>query len=66
MWLLANISGDSVEARDELLNTDYVEHLIEITSQKVVLASLLRLASWGIANLCKGKPEPPIERVTHF
>ena len=62
-WLLSNIAGDSVQARDELLQTPFVEELLAVVSLNVLPLGLLRLVCWGISNLCKGKPDPPFERV---
>ncbi len=63
MWALCNISGDSIEMRDEILRTGFVEYLADILQQSHVRTSCLRLTCWGIANLCRGKPIPDMERV---
>lgn len=63
MWLLANICGDSIQARDELLQTSLPLFLLGIVSLHMVQLGILRVATWCISNLMKGKPNPPFEQV---
>lgn len=63
LWVLGNIVGDSIEARDKILKTQIVEQLILILNSSTLPLSLLKVCCWTISNLCRGKPSPDFNRV---
>ena len=63
LWMLSNIAGDGVKARDALLRTDFVDQLVGIVSKQAVNVPVLKNTAWAISNLCKGLPAPPPDKV---
>ena len=64
MSALGNIAGNSVQGRDQVLESGVVEKILAILSQVVIKCGLLEYTYWTIHNLCKGKPEPPAKLVS--
>ena len=68
-WALGNIAGDCVAARNMVLDSNVMEPLLEIFSQKKVLLDemkkpgLIRNGVWLLSNLCRSKPEPAYEQI---
>ncbi|KAL6874697.1 hypothetical protein ACP4OV_013362 [Aristida adscensionis] len=62
VWALGNVSGDSVICRDIVLAHGALTPLLQLLSGHTKL-SLLRIASWTLSNLCRGKPQPNREHV---
>ncbi|RNA17536.1 importin subunit alpha-7-like [Brachionus plicatilis] len=54
MWTLGNITGDSPQSRDLVLDHGIVPPLLHILSQQVHL-NLTRSAVWCLSNLCRSK-----------
>lgn len=69
VWAIGNIAGDSPELRDEVLNHGIVPILTKRLDTELSLPprkqhpSLMRNAVWTIANMCRGKPPPPFNKV---
>ena len=61
---MGNLAGDSIAARDELLQTELQSHLLSVMQKTVVRVSLLRVCCWVMSSLCKGKPPPLLEQVS--
>ena len=68
-WALGNIAGDCVAARNMVLDSNVMEPLLEIFSQKKVLLDemkkpgLIRNGVWLLSNLCCSEPEPAYEQI---
>jgi|TARA_B110000914_G_scaffold171496_1_gene152243 importin subunit alpha-1 len=59
IWCLGNLAGDSINIRDLLLSIGGMELILERLSDKSPI-STVRIATWCIANLCRGKPRPSL------
>ncbi len=66
MWAIANLAADSVSARDELIEAGLISHITEILNTPEVTVSLLRVTCWAASIICRGRPEPPYSKVSHF
>ena len=56
IWCLGNISGDSVLFRDNILAMGAIEKICFYLDKAPAGSSLVRNASWTLANFGKGKP----------
>jgi len=61
VWALGNIAGDCTRFRDNVLNYNVLTPLLRLLDPETSRISMLRQASWTLANLCRGKPRPPFE-----
>ena len=73
IWALSNISGDSLDYRNKLLeNSGIIDSLIGVIlrlknkSDPLYDKKFLGEALWLVSNLCRGKPYPPYELVFKF
>ena len=62
-WCLGNVAGDGVALRDIVLSTpNALENLI-LNIVHARNESMLKNTVWALSNFCRGKPQPPIERL---
>ena len=66
MWALANIAGDSIEARDELIDAGLATQIVNIFTTPNISFGLLQVNCWAMSILCRDKPEPEYEKVKTF
>lgn len=66
-WALGNVCGDSVVHRDTIIREGAIPAIVDmlqgargITGGRI---AKLRVATWVISNLCRGKPSPPLHIV---
>jgi len=64
VWALANIAGDSAKLRDQCLQAGTLDAFLACLVQHEDRIDMLKQSTWGISNLCRGKPHPPIEYVS--
>ena len=64
IWCLGNIAGDSHLFRDSIVNEGAIDKISVILSQAPPETSLVRNASWTLANFGKGKPMIKIKDFT--
>jgi len=55
IWALCNIAGDSTIHRDALLQAQVIPPLLSQLEPTIKLC-ILRLSTWTLSNLCRGKP----------
>ena len=63
VWVLGNVAGDCVAARDAVLATPGALPQLLAAITPAAKPAFLKNAAWALANLCRGKPPPPL-RVT--
>ncbi len=63
IWGLGNIAGDSHKIRDIVIEQGAIKPIADILDRAQPGSSFVRNASWTLANLCRGRPAPPFERV---
>eukprot|EP00918_Siedleckia_nematoides_P051482 GHVU01112719.1.p1 GENE.GHVU01112719.1~~GHVU01112719.1.p1 ORF type:complete len:434 (-),score=50.89 GHVU01112719.1:153-1454(-) len=62
MWGLGNIAGEKSEFRDYILNCEgAVQSYVKACRCSEV--STVRTGVWGLSNLCRGKPRPPLRQI---
>ncbi|KAL3625991.1 hypothetical protein CASFOL_029540 [Castilleja foliolosa] len=62
VWALGNIAGDSPKSRDLVLTLGALMPLLTQFNDRAKL-SMLRTATWTLANFCSGKPQLQFEQV---
>eukprot|EP01016_Furgasonia_blochmanni_P009265 TRINITY_DN13835_c0_g1_i4.p1 TRINITY_DN13835_c0_g1~~TRINITY_DN13835_c0_g1_i4.p1 ORF type:complete len:531 (-),score=92.78 TRINITY_DN13835_c0_g1_i4:61-1593(-) len=65
IWGLSNLTGDVHDIRMKVLECGIVPQLIRILKNEKT-PNLLRVCSWMISNLVRGKPYPPYEKVAEL
>ncbi|KAF2074361.1 hypothetical protein CYY_004337 [Polysphondylium violaceum] len=60
-WALGNIAGDSIQSRDWLLDLGVLNPLIALLNHSRL--ALVQNVIWTISNLCRGKPQPNIQKL---
>ena len=64
IWCLGNMAGDNTRIRDAILHAGVIGPISNILMSKPNLShSFKRNASWTLANLCRGKPNPPFDLI---
>ncbi|CAD8162218.1 unnamed protein product [Paramecium pentaurelia] len=63
-WAMGNIAADDVEFRNQIIQQGGLLKFIEISEQLQQRNNkqLVKLCSWTISNLCRGNPNPTIEK----
>merc|ERR1719174_1567899 len=64
IWALANIAGDSPQLRDYCLQAGTMDAFLGCLVQYESRTEMLKNTTWGISNLCRGKPRPKTEHVS--
>merc|ERR1719236_197153 len=61
---MANIAGDSAKLRDLCLQAGTMDAFLCCLVQCEDRVEMLKNATWGISNLCRGKPRPQLEYIS--
>ncbi|KAH9754214.1 Importin subunit alpha-2 [Citrus sinensis] len=62
VWALGNVAADSPGCRNLVLREEALIPLLAQLNEHAKL-SMLRIATWTLSKLCKGKPQPPFDQV---
>ena len=62
IWAIGNIAGENFALRNLVLDEGVLPIVAQILVEETVY-SLLKSAVWCLANLCRGKPQPPLMHV---
>lgn len=62
-WALGNIAGDCSEMRDRVLSLGVMRDTLNLLVDQSSRLSLVRIATWTMSNLCRGKPAPAFSLV---
>merc|ERR1719473_1618569 len=63
VWAMANIGGDSAKLRDLCLQAGTMDAFLACLVQYENRPEMMKNATWGVSNLCRGKPKPNIEYI---
>ena len=63
VWALGNIAGENPQCRNLVLQAQALQPLLTQLHSKAKL-SMLRIGTWALSNLCRGKPPPLFEWVS--
>merc|ERR1719428_901745 len=64
VWAMANIAGDSAKLRDQCLQAGTMDAFLACLVQNEDRTEMLKHTTWGISNLCRGKPRPDIAYIS--
>ena len=59
VWALGNIAGDGPELRDVLNQHGVLTALLRFLDDTSTTVATVRIATWTVSNLCRGKVPPP-------
>jgi len=62
-WALGNIAGDCSDMRNVVLQHDVMKETLALLTDKSSKLTLIRIATWTMSNLCRGKPQPEFKLV---
>lgn len=63
VWLLGHLSGESIEFRDIILNSNVYQKVLSSLRHPVLASDLIRQSTWLLSNLLRGKPSPSLKNV---
>jgi len=64
IWAMANIAGDSAKLRDYCLQAGTMDAFLACLVQHESRTEMMKHTTWGLSNLCRGKPRPNIEYIS--
>jgi len=64
LWLIGNMFGSNIMGKNQLVESELIEKIIELLNEETLNLDIGKLVCWNILNICKKKTEIPLSIVS--